>query len=82
MPLAPEGRLDTERERLLEKARKARRLARSIAGDPAGQKLLQLAAKYEALAERGEAETSKPEAPSPVAQQQQQPQPEPDKAKE
>jgi hypothetical protein len=56
---------DTERQLLLEKARRARRLAGGIPDDQTAKELLRLAAEYEALAAR-----SVP-APSQPAQQQQ-----------
>jgi DNA uptake protein ComE-like DNA-binding protein len=73
---------DNEREHLLEKARKARRLASGIGGDPAGQKLREMAAEYEALAAQAQPKAPPPQATSQHAQQQQQPQPDPDKEKE
>jgi hypothetical protein len=71
---------DGDRKLLLEKAQRARRLARSIdSRDPAAKKLFELAAEYEAQVERIDAMKPPPPPPAPptpthVAQQQQQPQ--------
>jgi hypothetical protein len=61
-----------------EKAERCRRLARGIAGDPAANKLLQMAAEYEALAAQADAKS----APHTIQQQQQQQQPQPDPAED